>query len=102
MDTISKPTPGPWHVINYNAGAKSVGQSGGAQTTVCDLNPAAYFEGDELEANARLIAAAPELLTALKWCLLQLEGESGGCVSHWEQFPEYEAACAAVAKTEGR
>jgi hypothetical protein len=59
-------TPGPWHQINVGAGRISISQVGGAQTNVCDLNPAAYYDGDEFALNARLIAGAPDLFVALE------------------------------------
>lgn len=43
----------------------------------------------------------PSLLTACKWLVSQLQGESGAGHSHWEQFPEYRAALEAIAKAEG-
>ena len=50
-------TPGPWHVTGYHVEARA-----GAIATVCDAG-----DGDtEGDANARLIAAAPELLAALQ------------------------------------
>ena len=55
----------------------------------------------EAEANARLIAAAPDLFAGLHWVLHQLQGDSGTGESYWEQFPQYRAAVAAIAKAEG-
>jgi hypothetical protein len=49
-------------------------------------------------ADARLIAAAPEMLEALKWCVHQFQGDSGTGDSHWNDYPEYRAAKAAIAK----
>lgn len=55
-------TPGPW----------SVGKCGGniyaadGKTIVCYVYENTELRGAEAEANARLIAAAPELLVALK------------------------------------
>jgi hypothetical protein len=53
---------------------------------------------DEVQANARLIAAAPELLEALKALALLVEADYGGfdCLEQWRQ------AVAAIAKAEGR
>jgi hypothetical protein len=47
------------------------------------------------------IPPATDLLTACKWLVGQLQGDSGTGHSHWEQFPEYRAALAAIAKLEG-
>lgn len=60
-------TPGPWWVTDYG-----VRDRGGY---ICHTQPPTHFSGqderfanevEERKANARLIAAAPELLTALK------------------------------------
>jgi len=54
------------------------------------------------DANARLIAAAPDLLEACKRLLAgeaTLTGESAGDVENWNAYRQIEAA---VAKAEGR
>ena len=71
--STTKHTPGPWRVstanplqVNTDKGGDSVGvaesQKYNAPNTFCDPN--------EAEANAKLIAAAPELLEALDGLLL--------------------------------
>lgn len=66
---MGKCTPGLWHVRD---GAE-VGEyhvcAPGHTVAVCDARPP-----EECEANARLIAAAPELLEACKKSLEWLEG----------------------------
>lgn len=53
-----KHTPGPWHVgPHYKSDVES------RQGRICECGP---FGSEQAEANARLIAAAPELLDALK------------------------------------
>jgi len=47
------------------------------------------------EADARLIAAAPDLLAALEWAMPRLQ-EVGG-----DENPQYVAAMAAIAKAKG-
>lgn len=50
-------TPGPWSATGYHVEARA-----GAIATVCDAG-----DGDtEGDANARLMAAAPDLLAALR------------------------------------
>jgi len=59
-------TPGPWtsHGCTLYAGSSRIAQTWDAE-----------YDGlptSEMEANAQLIAAAPELLEALKWALAQI------------------------------
>ncbi len=70
----AKHTPGPWHVdTDSRDGARTVVLDHQCDA-ICDTLPGAT-EGDriaarnEAEANARLIAAAPELLGALRLCV---------------------------------
>lgn len=67
--TQAKHTPGPWNAEIYEHGefaieAHGQGHSGGT-LVICSRN---RHQGrpTEFEANARLIAAAPELLSVLK------------------------------------
>ena len=104
-------TPGPWMVHPYinqqgpHNKAKDVGPNGLALAVALGRFEAAWSEEDE--ANARLIAAAPDLLAALKDVM---EGD------HYEECPtpyfeekgvsgECSAKCArmraAIAKAEG-
>ncbi len=60
------------------------------------------------EASASLVAAAPDLLSALKG-FLSIVDESRGVTGYsldeevyWAEFPELEAACAAIDKAEGQ
>ena len=57
----AKHTPGPWQ-IGY-PGVKSQGNY------IADCDVSYVFPDDEKRANARLIAAAPDLLAALERCL---------------------------------
>lgn len=70
---MSKHTPGPWNVIEgvADGGGIAIGPD------LEDVGPHALvtFNGGESEANARLIAAAPEMLDALRLCLAGMEGE---------------------------
>ena len=63
---MSKHTPGPWHVdgCNINAGSTAY--------LVANQRATAH----QLRANARLIAAAPELLEALTRLLRESEAGS--------------------------
>jgi len=66
---MSKHTPGPWAVNRYitsgnqSLGFHITGPRDGSVSPVCVGEDTGY---GEIDANARLIAAAPELLEALK------------------------------------
>jgi hypothetical protein len=92
---MSKPTPGPWAVgprRQHEIPIRSAAMPG--------LEPivtkAVAIRDGEGEANARLIAAAPDLLDALFWALSQIEDDLD---------PDHQAALAsawaAIAKATG-
>lgn len=90
---MSAHTPGPWH---------TVGPVGAATWIKSDTRPniaAVHGAATEVgQANARLIAAAPELLDALghmQWCRSCSEGS-------WAACDGGRAALAAIEKAEGR
>lgn len=72
-------TPGPW-VIDWNVSRLDIFSSDSfvlvASLRRSALSPAS---DDAAKANARLIAAAPELLDACKQALESLESLQGGC-----------------------
>ena len=86
-------TPGPWEVVRLS------GVGGPCAIRMAYKPPSGRtFYGVQaiyLDADARLIAAAPELLEALKHCLL----EHGGYTIKGETE---RIARAAIAKAEGR
>lgn len=92
----SKHTPGPWAVNGWSV---TIGN-----WSISTAMPRATIE--ESDANARLIAAAPELLEALNWALKNLEEialpefEKQGRVTSINNA--IEKARAAIAKAEGR
>ena len=67
---MSKFTPGPWKVIDYKDSMGVIGFRGTLGIPVAHINMA--FK-DEEQANAKLIAAAPDLLFAAKQALMALE-----------------------------
>jgi hypothetical protein len=87
---MSKHSPTPWRVGPVDDTLVS-DADGRAVAAACARD---YGKDWELiEANARLIVAAPELLEALKG-VLEIEG--------WDMaHPRYTAARAAIAKAEG-
>jgi hypothetical protein len=61
-------TPGPWKtVLSASTRAVTTANEAPKQATICRLfTECVAFEPGEFEANAQIIAAAPELLQALK------------------------------------
>ena len=72
---------------NAHIGYRAIVDADGC--TVCNPSPMG-------EANARLIAAAPDLLEALREYVERHEAEGNPA-----GLPEYELACAAIAKATG-
>lgn len=98
----AKHTPGPWTPEFGEAYRVRAQQDGGQVAIMMNLKGrhglAGRRNGDEVAANARLIAAAPELLEALKACAAVCAGETmnkRGLISALEQ------ARAAIAKATG-
>ena len=93
----TKHTPGPWETPGEDGGERVIcyQDSTGKRRTLAHV-----YDGEEfgsMEANARLIAAAPELLAALQRSLNWLSSYSGdGALGAYEQ------ARAAIAKASGR
>lgn len=105
---IEKHTPGPWYVdedmrpgMSWNRHIHS-----DRNTTICFM---AHSDGkaEEMdEANARLVAAAPDLLEALKACQLELhycskQLESEGWTTGSTVTKALESGLVAIAKAEG-
>lgn len=83
-------TPGPWEALNRGYKHHVTSQDAGAfYAEIC---------GPHHEANARLIAAAPDLLAALQICAKELRKISSNVLMN----PAYQKARAAIAKAEGR
>lgn len=117
---MSKHTPGPWecvwseddgHVIRMSS---ALGGANGYESHHCieyqhGLYPDDGDQFKEAKANARLIAAAPDLLAALKALLsfhqvrwVQDEGPDGEGWKSTELTAAFDAADAAIAKAEGQ
>lgn len=102
-------TPGPWH-WEWAHGAYSLQNDAGRQVcddgSACDEYNRAIDPADEGEsgANARLIAAAPDLLLELQQAVMVIEALHGAPA--WEIFynnaPEMRRIRAAIAKATGR
>ena len=103
---MSSHTPGPWHCgTSLNCpGQFFIGQPGHCVTLAHVHN----FPDDQREANARLIAAAPDLLAALKLMLdadVYADGEGIVSIANSNTRKGERAvlaARAAIARAEGK
>jgi hypothetical protein len=98
---MTQHTPGPWQLDKH---ARTILSSGWltypAKKAICTVRPypRTAEANQEGKANARLIAAAPEMLAALKWASDYLSGwPRDDLQRHCRQ-----AVQAAIAKAEGR
>jgi hypothetical protein len=98
---MSEHTPGPWlregntiYALMHHGWRKGVEQMRNRFTTFVQKDR--EISDKELEANARLICAAPELLEALKLCRPHM-------YDHASNTPDeaFNKLCAAIAKAEG-
>lgn len=98
-----KNTKGPWYVNGKRTGAFSgelhvmAGENYGA-FSICLMQGGQNMERNEQEANARIIAAAPELLDSLK----SMVGRFGGDGICGLDFECINNARAIIIKAEGK
>ena len=91
-------TPGPWRVITEDGSLGSVEDSAGDPVAQAQIRGTTKdFRHDERRANAALIAAAPDLLFALRGIVVDLPARRD-----WLDPAIESAAKAAIAKAEGR
>lgn len=99
---MNKHTPGPWKAIPPKLGTAWVIDSGNPDAPIAMLYGAntpiqmKRARSGEAEANARLIAAAPELLAALQHVQRRLEARGGDFLEGTQ-----EVVRAAIAKATG-
>jgi hypothetical protein len=106
----AKHTPGPWDIVQdaplnprarFNIGSRG---PGGLATYVCTIKTEKHLalDGNE-EANARLIAAAPDLLEALRGLLRETRAKnpSPKVGKDFSLLVHIEGARKAIAKAEG-
>jgi hypothetical protein len=107
---MSKHTPGPWMYDHVDGVVFALQDNGERDVDVCTM-PVEEAETSRecvIHADARLIAAAPELLEALRETLNVVEGETcGECGVECETCEcdgsaWWRRARAAIAKAEGR
>ena len=95
--TKPKHTPGPWSSVKYTG---IIADSKNMRIARADSGGPAEVD----EANACLIAAAPELLAALKEFVADIEAidETGACLDWPDLAVSYRKAKAALNKAEGK
>jgi hypothetical protein len=111
MKTDTTHTQGPWKVLEHGKGIGKhcVGTENTApvQAVICEINTKSLLTTDAIRlANARLIAACPELLAALRECITD---EGAHCLAYGSDTPTLrrriaainELARAAIRKAEG-
>ena len=101
-------TLGPWVLAGVSEGGFdiwSAAPDADGSYIICARNPIPH-RADQSEANARLIAAAPDLLAALVNCmdiLGRAESNASGMGAEWDYVgPRVAAARAAIAKATGQ
>jgi hypothetical protein len=104
-ETTHTHTQGPWKAYFYGKDSygriiATVGANDGCNR-ICEISPFDLPE-NEVEANARLISVAPELLDALE-NLIDTTPSDFDCEDNLEQDPSFGllTARAAIAKAEG-
>lgn len=101
--TVRQPTPGPWKA-HFEEAYFVTGPDLGRVAMMMNLKGAHGLggrrSGAEAAANCRLIAAAPDMLEALRKAVALL---AGVCVHspELEPYETYEAVSAAIAKATG-
>ena len=103
--TTTTHTPGPWEIVKDRDSTQSyvtyrIGRAAiSTEKGVTCSNSSALMSVEEAEANARLIAAAPDLLEALQDCLALMVNGPDGCAD--DPIRIETVARAAIAKAEG-
>lgn len=78
---MSKHTPGPWKIGYKDGNEQLVIMNQHIEIATCWHHCVEAIE-EEMQYNARLIAAAPELLKALKVVVEYIPEPDGACVCH--------------------
>lgn len=96
---MSKFTPGPWHKQQLTKSWGIYDQQG---TSVARVADAYGVASERRQADARLIAAAPEMYEALRQIvMLDDDAHPGLATWHEARAKAHEAARAVLAKVEG-
>ena len=103
----AKHTPGPWRVEDWQypqTGREHVSVIQNDKDAVAEVLDlwSMDFRAEEKAANARLIAAAPELLESLRLMVDMFERHIDGRPGPDDAATRWDSARAAIAKAEGR
>ena len=107
---MSKHTPGPWGIYDTAAYGIHICKGGIAGQHIGSAQAYVGLTHDEARANARLRAAAPDLLEALRLALAAMENLRAYLIKHADALPpcststletRISAARATIAKAEG-
>ena len=101
-ETKTQHTPGPWRVRKDGSG-RLARVSDETHEFDCVVTPSLHRDAELMEANARLIAAAPELLAALRSCeetLREYTSHEGLPRTGAKRADAIDAARAAIEKAE--
>ena len=97
---MNKHTPGPWFYDTGKTEALIVEEDG---ATVAEIRTTYQTTAHRsLEANARLMAAAPDLLAALKKIMLEHDALQMADKKTGDRWPAATLARAAIKKAEGK
>ena len=80
MNVLKHHTPGPWHAINYSAYAEHPIEIAAGPTLIADVTTTSIRK--QGRANAKLIAAAPEMLSALQEIYATTPAHPSGIIAY--------------------
>lgn len=83
--TNTKHTPGPWKAVEHHGAIDVMGVGSGVCRVFTDPNQNSLPTMPQARANARLIAAAPDLLAALRKAMEWVEHVEAVA---WDSIPE--------------
>lgn len=103
MKNETKHTPGPWIVSEHKAhnGCFQIKSFSKFEHRAFLVTETPSWDGVEDKANARLIAAAPDLYEAVQGLMLWLMDDAIEAEKNGRKIGAYESARAALAKARG-
>jgi hypothetical protein len=104
---VTQHTPGPWTIEEYgDRDCPALVIHKDTETRVCFMaTPGSHGDPAMIEADARLISAAPDMLEQLRTIIAEHEDWRAGMPDEWYRHPlsdQIDYAKQLVAKIEGR